>query len=91
MKEFIEQAKIKFDFILFDTPPMVVVTDAVILSQAADGSIIVLESGSTSKRALPRVNQLLKEARARIVGVLLNKISVAYNGYHYYYYYGKTK
>lgn len=92
MKEFIDKAKEKFDFILFDTPPVAVVTDAVILSQAADGTIIVLESGRTSRRALPGVNQLLKDARARIVGVLFNKVTSFHSGYNYYSsYYGKTK
>lgn len=93
MKEFIENAKMKFDFILFDTPPIAVVTDAVILSQAVDGSIIVLESGRTSRRTLSVINQLLNNARARIVGVLVNRLSLAHSGYNYYYYhyYGKAK
>ena len=92
MKEFITHAKSEFDFILFDTPPSAIVTDAVILSQAVDGTIIVLQSGRTNKRALPRVNQVLKDARARIIGTLLNRISLAHSGYHYYsHYYGKRK
>ncbi|MFH1201406.1 MAG: polysaccharide biosynthesis tyrosine autokinase [Candidatus Omnitrophota bacterium] len=92
MKEFIEKAKTKFDIILFDTSPIAVVTDAVILSQAVDGSIVVLQGGKTSKRVLPRISQLLKEARARIVGVLLNRVSSARSDdYSYHYYYGKTK
>jgi len=90
MKDFINAAKKQFDFILLDTPPVAVVTDAVILSQAVDGTIIVLESGKTSRRAIPRVNQMLKEARGRIVGVLFNQISPEQSGYHYYHYYGKT-
>ena len=92
MKEFIAHAKAKFDFILFDTPPIAVLTDAVILSQAVDGTIIVLESGKTVRRVLPRISQVLTDARARIIGVLLNRISLAHSGYQYYsYYYGKRK
>ncbi len=90
MKEFIEKAKAKFDIILFDTSPIAVVTDAVILSQAVDGSIVVLQGDKTNKRVLPRISQLLKEARARIVGVLLNRVSPAHSDdYSYNYYYGK--
>jgi len=90
MQEFIDETKKKFDFILFDTPPIAVVTDAAVLSRAVDGTIIVLESGKTSRRALPRVDQMLKEARGRIIGVLFNQISIERSGYHYYHYYGGT-
>jgi len=89
MKEFIDAAKNKFDFILVDTPPIAVVTDAAILSQVLDGTIIVLQSGKTSIRALPWVNQTLKDARGRIVGVLINQISPELTSYQYYHYYGK--
>lgn len=89
--EFINEAKDEFEFILFDTPPIAVVTDASVLARAVDGVILVLESEKTSKRALPRVNQLLKETRARLTGVLFNKVDISHGGYHYYrYYYGKT-
>lgn len=92
MKAFMDSAKAEFDFILFDTPPIAVVTDAVILSQAADGTILVLESGKIGRRMLPRISQVLSDARARVIGVLMNRISVAQSDYHYYsYYYGKRK
>ncbi|MBM3249125.1 MAG: polysaccharide biosynthesis tyrosine autokinase [Candidatus Omnitrophica bacterium] len=89
MKEFIDASKKKFDFILVDTPPIAVVTDAAILSGALDGTIIVLQSGKTSIRALPWVDQTLKDARGRIVGVLINQISPELTSYQYYHYYGK--
>ena len=89
MAEFIDQAKGEFELILFDTPPIAVVTDASILARAVDGVILVLESEKTSRRALPRVDQLLKEARGRLIGVLFNKADISRSGYHYYY--GKAK
>lgn len=92
MKAFMNSAAAEFNFILFDTPPIAVVTDAVILSQAADGTILVLESAKIGRRMLPRINQVLKDARARIIGVLMNRVSAAHSDYHYYsYYYGKRK
>jgi len=90
-KEFIDTVRKKFDFILFDTPPMAVVTDAVILSQAVDGTIIVLESGKTNRRMLKRINQMLKEAKGRIIGAILNKISLSDDSYYYYSYYSEKK
>ncbi|MBN1353595.1 MAG: polysaccharide biosynthesis tyrosine autokinase [Candidatus Omnitrophica bacterium] len=94
VKEFIKIAKEKFDFVLFDTPPIAVVTDAAVLSQAVDGVIMVIESEKTSKRVLPRIFRLLRDAKARIVGIVLNKISLKVRDYNYYYhthYYGKNK
>jgi len=90
MNEFVDIAKESFDFILFDTPPMTVVTDAAILSKAVDGAIIVLESGRTSRRTLPRMEHTLKEAKARVIGVILNKVSITSTDYQYHsLYYGK--
>ncbi|NQT32761.1 MAG: polysaccharide biosynthesis tyrosine autokinase [Candidatus Omnitrophica bacterium] len=92
MLEFIDSAKERFDFILFDTAPMAVVTDAVILSKIVDGTILVLESGKTTKKMLPRMNQLLMDAHARIIGALLNRITIAGANYQYYArYYGRKK
>jgi capsular exopolysaccharide synthesis family protein len=93
VKEFIDTAKKKFDIILFDTPPCAIVTDAIILSRAVDGAIMVIESGRTSKRALPRIFKLFKDANAKVIGAILNRISPATSNYYHYYhyksYYGK--
>ena len=90
MEEFIKLAKEKFDFVLFDSPPIAAVTDAVILSHLTDGLIMIIESGKTSRKAIPQINQLLKNTKTRILGIIINKIST--KGRHYYYYakyYGK--
>jgi capsular exopolysaccharide synthesis family protein len=84
IKEFIDRARIKFDFILFDTPPIGLVTDAVILSQVVDGTIVVLESGKTNVRLLLRISQTLANSQTKIIGVFVNKISLSHNDYHYY-------
>ncbi|MEA3328189.1 MAG: polysaccharide biosynthesis tyrosine autokinase [Candidatus Omnitrophota bacterium] len=91
MKEFIEDAKRKFDFILFDSPPVTVVTDAVVLSRIVDGAVVILESSKTNKRAIPGIDQLLKNSRVRVIGAIINKISPIRSGYRYYaqYYGGK--
>ena len=92
MKEFMKLAAAKYDFILFDTPPVAILTDAVLLGLASDGVIMVIESGKTSKRAFGRIHKLLDDSRARIIGIILNKISIHSGSYYYYsYYYGKSK
>jgi len=90
LKEFIETAKKSFDFVIFDTPPTAIVTDAVVLSQATDGVIMAVENGKTSKRVLPRIFKLLTDARARVIGTVFNKMSLRSGNYYYYSrYYGK--
>jgi Mrp family chromosome partitioning ATPase len=92
MKEFIDIAKAKFDFILFDTPPIAVVTDAVVLSPYIDGIVLVIQNETTSKKFIPRIAQILKDSKARVTGFILNKITQKSGNYHYYYYsryYGK--
>ena len=92
MKEFIDIAKGKFDFILFDTPPIAVVTDATVLSPYVDGLVLVIQNETTSKKFIPRINQILKDSKARVTGFILNKITQKSGNYHYYYYsryYGK--
>lgn len=89
MTEFISEAVKRFDFILFDTPPIAMLTDAVVLSRCADGVVMVIKSGSTSKRVLPRISQVLTGAKARVIGAMLNKVSAHSEGYSYSYYYKK--
>ncbi|MEA3489428.1 MAG: polysaccharide biosynthesis tyrosine autokinase [Candidatus Omnitrophota bacterium] len=94
MKEFVAAAKQEFDLILFDTPPVAVVTDAVVISRFIDGIVMVIESEKTSRRVLPRIFQTLENARAKVIGTILNKISVTSGDYAYHYYaryYGKDK
>lgn len=94
MKTFVEEAKGKFDFILFDTPPVIILTDAVILSSTTDGVVMVIESGKTPKKALPHIYKLLTGANARVIGIVLNKMSIHSGSYYHRYYshyYKKSK
>jgi len=86
-KEFIAKAKETYDIVLLDTPPIGVVTDAAIASKAVDGTIMVIESGKTSKRILAHIYQLLTDAKARMAGIVLNRVSLASRDYYYYAYY----
>jgi len=92
MKEFLEKAHRSYDIVIFDSPPLVVVTDAKVLSEVTDGIIIVLRSGKTSKRVFPKIVQSLDNAKGKIIGTVLNKVLVnRANPYYHYYsrYYGR--
>jgi capsular exopolysaccharide synthesis family protein len=84
MKEFLTLAREKFDFVLVDTPPIAILADAIILSRLVDGVIMVAEVGKTSRNAFTRVCKILKEAKVRLLGVFLNKVSINSSDHYYY-------
>lgn len=85
MNEFIKNAKEGFDIIIFDTPPVLVVTDAQILANKCDGVVMVVSSGKTENEAAIKAKELLVNAQARLLGVVLNNKSQK-ESQHYYYY-----
>lgn len=89
MRKLMEQLKEKYDIILFDSPPVVAVTDAAVLSAQIDGVILVISSGETTRNAEIRAKTLLNNVRAQILGAVLNNVKMAgrYGSYYYYYYY----
>ncbi len=94
--EFFEALSAKYDYIIIDTAPYGMVSDAALCAQYADFSIMVVRSGLFDKRQLPHIDDVAKSERLPHLGVLLNgidhkKIHYAYgygNGYGYGYGYG---
>jgi len=95
MKQCISKLKNKFDIILFDSPPIMAVTDAAVLSSEVDGVILVVKAGQTDRNAVIRSYEILKNIPNHIIGALLNVVNIesVYGSYYYYYYhyyyYGK--
>lgn len=81
----------KYDRILLDSPPINAVTDAAILSQNVDGTILVVKASKTAKEAVRRASRQLLDVNANILGVVLNDVDFEEGGYyqHYYYYYNR--
>jgi capsular exopolysaccharide synthesis family protein len=61
------------DILVFDTPPVNAVTDAVVLAARFDATILVIEAGRTSRAAVQRAQQTIHKVGGTIVGVVLNK------------------
>ena len=79
-----------YDRILLDSPPVNAVTDASILSQIADGTILVVKASQTTKEAARRAARQLRDVKANVLGVVLNNVDLKEGGYyrdHYYQYY----
>jgi capsular exopolysaccharide synthesis family protein len=77
-----------FDWIVIDTPPVLAVTDAVILAPSVTGVTFVVGSEMTRRRHAERAVETLFSAKPRLVGVVLNKVDFARNKYYYSRYYG---
>ena len=94
MKQFIAQAKEKFDFIVFDSPPLLPVTDAAVLSKICDGTVLVVRSSKTVIEAAHRVKTILENLKVNILGVVITDVDQRKEHYYYYdykYKYGKSK
>ena len=90
MREILAEAKTKFDVILFDSPPLLAVTDAAVLSTLVDGTVLVVRMGSTARDAARLAIARLRQVHARVLGALLNDVRMRgpgyYGGYGYQYY-----
>ena len=85
MQHFMEQALEEFDLIIFDTPPVLAVTDAQILGNLCQGSVLVVSSGKTEKDSLLKTKELLTATNGRLLGVVLNNKKIDKKGNYYYY------
>jgi len=85
MTKFVEQAKERYPerIVMFDLPPILVGDDVVALSQHLDALLLVVEDGKTQSDELMRATDLLQDVN--LIGVVLNKASIAENQPEYYY------
>lgn len=95
MKEVLQELQNQADIVLFDSPPVIAVTDALVLANQVDGVVLVLNFGEVSRDVAKQTKQLLEKVKAKILGAVLNKIDFekegSYYPYYYYYYYGDDK
>ncbi len=87
--DMLNELKEKYDVILFDTPPLIAVTDAFILMKHITNFVLVVRSGVTQKMALDRVIANLSQAGFKETGVVLNDLKESHSygaGYYYNYY-----
>jgi len=85
MEKILAEAKLSYDIILFDTPPVLAVTDAQILANIVDGSILVVRSGETEIEPAQKAKEALAPAKAKLLGVVLNGREKKQSNYYYYY------
>lgn len=83
----------RFDIVIIDSPPVLPVADALVMASLVDGVVLVYKVGATSRGALKRSMSLLDQARANVLGIVLNdvrtQLTADYDYAKYYRYYGR--
>jgi capsular exopolysaccharide synthesis family protein len=87
--ELLDDLREHFDYVFIDSPPVLLVTDAQLLSSLVDGYVVVLRSNKTMKRGLQRSLSLMRATGAPGLGIVVNALSTTSASYSGYGYYGK--
>ena len=88
-KLLIKSLKERYDYIIIDTPPVTVATDAVVVGRIVDGVVLVVRNDFVKRNSVQRAKMELERNGARIIGVVLNRVNkdqVDYKDYAYNYY-----
>ena len=88
MHRLVAELRGQYDYIVFDTPPALAVTDATVLGASADAVILVLRAGETEETAARRTVELFRRVQARVAGTVLNGVEKQRDRYYQYYDYG---
>lgn len=86
MNKLLSEVKKQFDFIIFDAPPALLVTDATILARVVDTTLIVVAHQETKRENLDKVQRSIKNVGGNLAGVVINKIPMTVKKYQDSYY-----
>lgn len=87
MKQFLDDLRKKYTRIIIDSPPISAVTDAVALAQMVDTTLLVIRAGETPRQVIQNSLEQLYAVNAKVLGAILNAVSVGRDSYYYYQYY----
>jgi polysaccharide biosynthesis transport protein len=86
-RDFIATLQEHFDWVVVDTPPVMAVTDAALVSHVVNGVVFAIASEQTSKHTANAALEQLEAAKAKFLGGILNKVDVERHAYYYSHYY----
>lgn len=91
-KRLIEQWKQEYDYIIFDTPPVVGVSDTRLIGSLVDGLIYVVSLDVAKKQTINRAVDIISSIQTPVLGLAINRVENKYSGYskYYDYYYSKS-
>jgi non-specific protein-tyrosine kinase len=84
MEELLSRLSAEYDFIVLDSPPVLAVTDAVVLSTMVDTVLLVVDMRNTRRNQLKHAIERLREVNAPLAGVIVNRLKHKSEGYTYY-------
>ncbi len=85
MKEFIQRARERYDFVFFDSPPIMGVSDASVLASEVDIAMLVIQYRKYPQVMTIRAKQMVEKVGGNLLGVVLNNINISQDSYYYYY------
>ncbi len=85
MKEFIEDVKRRYDFVFFDSPPIMGVSDASVLASMVDLTLLVIQYRKYPQAMTLRAKQMVEKVGGTLLGMVLNNINISQDSYYYYY------
>lgn len=96
MKSVLEKLKEGYDKIILDSPPLIAVTDPIVIGKEVDGMVFVVRSGKTTREIVEKSRENAEYAKIKLLGCVLNDVDVrniygSNSYYYYYYYYGDEK
>ncbi|MFC1789215.1 hypothetical protein ACFLZE_04805 [Thermodesulfobacteriota bacterium] len=85
MKQLVDDLCQQYDMVILDSPPILVANDAIVLAGYADSSVLILESGKTTRRVFSQAIELINQGNVQMLGSVLNKFSLGMDRYYYHY------
>lgn len=84
LEQLLTEAKASSDLVILDAPPVLAVTDALVLAPKTDGVLLMIEAGRTSQDLARQAIRALEHVDAKLLGVVLTKVKVKRSSYYYY-------
>jgi len=87
MRSLVEQVTKEYSYVVFDTPPLMSVSDAAVLASQVDGVLLVISPGKVRGEIARRTKELLERVGTPVLGCVLNGVERGHGSYYYYYHY----
>ena len=94
MKKFVEDLRLRYDYVIFDSPPALSVTDPLIVASLSDGLVLVIRQGFCTRAMVARAGEVFRDVGVKMYGFVLNGVDASlpeYYGYLGYYSYDYKK
>jgi capsular exopolysaccharide synthesis family protein len=84
MRDVLEELRDEYDFVILDSPPVLPVTDAVVLGREADGAVLVVKGHDTPRELLRRARDQLLQANVHLLGAVVNNVDLRWGDQYFY-------